>query len=167
MGTQVADKAAFEDRERRRAREDGHYNVLMQDQQERAEREAAYEERKQRREAAYEERKQRRERHARWLADHPCWLCGECGHTRDSCPLRITSVARDTDASSDFSTVPSLPSSAPSTASTASTAAALPKRIPELPGNCKFCGAKRFEQTKRKAHTNLSKDRCHSCWRAF
>merc|ERR1712151_189407 len=124
-----------------------------------------------RRHTDYLERQLRRadaaRRTAEGLDNHPCWRCGQIGHTRESCPVEIPSVAKDTDVCSEISSARSLPSSMPSTASTASTAAALPKRVPDLPDNCKFCGTKRFEQTKRKVHSNLCKERCHSCWRPF
>ena len=156
----AACKVALEDRESRLAREDAHYANLQKQQQRRTEEKAAYEERQQRRAEAAR-------RHAAWLADHPCWRCGQCGHTRDSCPLGSTPAAKDKDACSDISSVRSLASSMPSTATTAATAAALPQRVSDLPDTCKFCGTKRLEHTKRKAHSNLCRDRCHSCWRAF
>jgi len=165
----VAEKAAFADRELRRAREDAYFERVRngetneQRQQRLAEEKVAYELRQQRRADAAR-------RHAEWLAAHPCWLCGQVGHTRDSCPGKIVSEPRDNDAGSDISSVQSLTSS--TLASTASTAAstvpaAMPKRGSALPEKCGFCGAKRIEQTKHKAHVNLSKERCHSCWRAF
>jgi len=163
----AAEKAAFAERELRRAREDAYFEELRRGE--------TYEERQHRRaeeKVAYELRQQRRadaaRRHAEWLSAHPCWRCGQVGHTRESCPVKSLSEPRDNDPCSDISSVRSLASSTPeSTASTASTVAALPKRGSALPDKCGFCGAKRLEQTKHKAHVNSSKERCHSCWRAF
>merc|ERR1719401_604412 len=80
---------------------------------------------------AFEDRQRRRieradaaMRRSDWLRSHPCWLCGQQGHVRDECPMRLMQLERNTDASSDISSVPSAASSEkPSSAQSESTVA--------------------------------------------
>merc|ERR1712210_185050 len=89
----------------------------------RAERERAQE--------AFEDRQRRRieraeaaMRRSEWLRSHPCWHCGQQGHVRDECPMRLMQLERNMDASSDISSVPSAATSAkPSSAQSVSTVA--------------------------------------------
>merc|ERR1711933_547739 len=127
---------------------------------------------------AFEDRQRRRieraeaaMRRSEWLRSHPCWHCGQQGHVRDECPMRLMQLERNMDASSDISSVPSAassekPSSAQSESTVATRAEIVKVVVAPLPDNCSFCGAKRIEP-KRKGSVNACRNRCHACWREY